>query len=639
VRSKIGLQGGPFCYPDFHVSISIAGKFKEERMRVLAAWILILGLAASPVLAGTGGAADGKDSAAAKANDNSAAKETPESSSAAAAKAGAPGTPATPASPSMENQLQQLRDLLEAQSRQLQTQNEQLKEQQRKMQAMEEQMKNVSASSSSSNLVNEGAIGSLGSNPAIGGVKVTNLPDQDKKPDGEPTSIHVKGITLTPGGFLAAEGVWRSHALSNDVNTDYKAIPMPGSSQAKVSELNFSGRQSQINLLAQGKLDNVTLRGYVEGDFLSAGTTSNNNQTNSYTYRQRQAWAQAALESGWTFTGGQMWSLVTETTKLLAPLSEARPKTIDANYNAGFSWARQFGFRVSKNFGSKFAVGFSVENPQTTFGGKIQTQNTLIAAPGDLGGLFNNQANYSFNASPDFVVKMAFEPGWGHYEIFGLVSSFRTRVFPCAGASALLPCPVDGSTTPSALGASNDIKTGGGIGANARAPFFNKHLEIGLHFLGGDGVGRYGAASLADVTAKPDGSLSLLHSYQGLGSIELHFSKLDIYGYGGGEYDSRASFGNVGYGAIGVPNSGCRTEIKPTNQNTPGPLAACQADTRSLFEGTLGFWYRFYNGPKGRLQYGFQYSYLPRNTWSATAGGDPHGVENMALASFRYYLP
>jgi len=602
-------------------------------MRVLAAWILILGLAVSPVLAGTGGGADGKDSAVAKANDNPAAGETGGSSSAAAAKI------AVPASPSLENQLQQLRDLLEAQSRQLQTQNEQLREQQRKMQAMEEQMKNVSASSSSSSLVNDGAIGSLGSNPAIGGVKVTNPPDQDKKPDGEPTSIHFKGITLTPGGFLAAEGVWRSHALSNDVNTDYKAIPMPGSSQAKVSELNFSGRQSQINLLAQGKLENVTLRGYVEGDFLSAGTTSNNNQTNSYTYRQRQAWAQAALESGWTFTGGQMWSLVTETTKLLAPLSEARPKTIDANYNAGFSWARQFGFRVSKNFGDKFALGFSVENPQTTFGGKIQTQNTLIAAPGDLGGLFNNQANYSFNASPDFVVKMAFEPGWGHYEIFGLVSTFRTRIFPCAGASVAIPCPVDGSTTPSALGASNDIKTGGGIGGNARAPFFNKHLEIGVHFLGGDGVGRYGAASLADVTAKPDGSLSLLHSYQGLGTIELHFSKLDIYGYGGGEYDSRASFGNVGYGAIGVPNSGCGTEIKPINQNSPGLLVNCQADTRSLFEGTLGFWYRFYNGPRGRLQYGFQYSYLPRNTWSATAGGDPHGVENMALASFRYYLP
>jgi hypothetical protein len=610
-------------------------------MRVLAAWILAFGLAVSPALAGTGGAGDGKDATPAKASDNSAAGETAGNSSAAATKT------AAPASPSLENQLQQLRDLLEAQSRQLQAQNEQLREQQRKMQAMEQQMKNVSVSSSSGNLVNEAEIGGLGSNPAIGGVKVTTLPNQDKKADDAPTSIRFKGITLTPGGFLAAEGVWRQHALSNDVNTDFKAIPMPGSSQARISELNFSGRQSQLSMLLQGKLSNVTLRGYVESDFLSAGVTSNNNQSNSYTLRQRQLWAQAAFENGWTFTGGQMWTLVTETKKLLAPLSEAKPMTIDAQYTVGFSWAREFGFRVSKNFGNKVALGFSVENPQTTFGGKLQTVNTLIAAPGDLGGLFNNQANYSFNASPDFVFKLAIEPGWGHYEIFGLVSSFRTRIFPCAGASVATPCLVAGDPTPtvaSAFGASNDIKTGGGFGANARAPFFNKHLDIGLHFLGGDGVGRYGNTTLADVTAKPDGSLSLLHAYQGLGSIEVHLSKMDIYGYGGGEYASRNAFVNaaglgVGYGSPLISNAGCGTEIRPGNQNTPGALANCQADTRNIIEGTLGFWYRFYNGPWGRLQYGMQYSYATRNTWSANAGGNPHGIDNMMFTSFRYYLP
>jgi hypothetical protein len=29
-RSQNGLQGGPFCYPEFQVSVSFAGKFKEE---------------------------------------------------------------------------------------------------------------------------------------------------------------------------------------------------------------------------------------------------------------------------------------------------------------------------------------------------------------------------------------------------------------------------------------------------------------------------------------------------------------------------------------------------------------------------------------------------------------------------------
>ena len=84
----------------------------------------------------------------------------------------------------------------------------------------------------------------------------------------------------------------------------------------------------------------------MEADFLSAGVTSNNNESNSYTLRQRQAWGQAALDNGWTFTGGQQWSLVTETKKGMDNRTEALPMTIDPQYHVGFSWARQYGFRV-----------------------------------------------------------------------------------------------------------------------------------------------------------------------------------------------------------------------------------------------------------------------------------------------------
>jgi hypothetical protein len=160
-----------------------------------------------------------------------------------------------------------------------------------------------------------------------------------------------------------------------------------------------------------------------------------------------------------------MWSLVTETKKGTEPLTEARPMTIDAQYNVGFSWAGQFGFRVSKSFmDNKLSVAMSVKDPQTTFGGKLQTQNTLIASPGDLAGLYNNQANYSFNKSPDFVFKAALDPGWGHYEIFGVVGSFRARTFPCAGVAASPDCPTTG------FAANNQGITAGGIGANARVP-------------------------------------------------------------------------------------------------------------------------------------------------------------------------
>ena len=110
----------------------------------------------------------------------------------------------------------------------------------------------------------------------------------------------------------------------------------------------------------------------------------------------------------------------------------------------------------------------------------------------------------------------------------------------------------------------------------------------------------------------------------------------------------------MGYGSPLFANSGCDTEVVPgttTPAGTtggggtiPGSLANCTADTRSLIEGTLGLWYRFYKGPKGTVQWGAQYSYIARSTWFGAGkvkgtANQPYGNENMAFTSFRYYLP
>ncbi|HXM20656.1 MAG TPA: hypothetical protein VN948_05265 [Terriglobales bacterium] len=473
-----------------------------------------------------------------------------------------------------------------------------------------------------------------------------------------PLAIHYKGITITPGGFLAAETVWRQHGLGADVNTPFNSITFPGASQSQMSEFFGSGRQSRIAMLAEGNLNSAKLSGYYEADFLSAGVTSNSNQSNSYTLRARQIFGQAALNSGWSFTGGQMWSLVTETKKGVDNRSEALPMTIDPQYTAGFSWARQFGFRVAKNLGNKAWLAFAVENPQTTLGGHGSTTNFLLGEQGAGGGLYNATANYSFNATPDFIFKAAFEPSWGHYEIFGLVTDFRDRIFPLGAA-----------TKPSATGAFNNSELAGGIGANVRGTIA-KHFDVGLHFFGGNGIGRYGTVGLTDAIARPDGVLVPLRNYQALGTLEWHTTRLDVYANVGGEYEARDWFLNsskkaVGYGSPMFDNSGCYTETPPAATTTsvatstggtatipvpgavgtplsngfnPGGLSKCNGDTRNLIEGTIGFWYRFYNGPKGRLQWGPQYSYISRNTWRGT-GSDPSATENMFLTSFRYYLP
>ena len=481
-----------------------------------------------------------------------------------------------------------------------------------------------------------------------------------------PSAIHFKGITITPGGFAAAEFVRRSRALASDINTPFNSLTMPGASQSSIPEFFGSGRQSRISMLAEGRLTNVKLSGYYEADFLSAGVTSNNNESNSYTLRQRQAFGQAAFNNGWSITGGQMWSLATETKHGMDNRTEATPMTIDPQYTVGFSWARQYGLRLVKGFNDKVWFGVSMENAQATVTTHNNGDNFLVGSQGTSGGLYNagssasssgtasNLANYSFNPSPDIIAKVAFEPGFGHYEVFGIYSRFKDRIFPCGEVLTGATC--GGSTTvgANALGAYNAGKNGGGIGANARWSFDNKHIDFGLHVLGGSGVGRYGTSTLPDSSIHADGTFDLIRNYQGLGTLEWHGKKLDVYFNAGAEYAGRASDFDpisgkyVGYGSPLFSNSGCYTEVAPTVGSGffPAGLGSCTADTRALIEGTAGFWYRFYNGPKGRFQFGTQYSYVTRQTWSGTGpsgaglpGVTPEGLDGMVFTSFRYYLP
>ena len=492
-----------------------------------------------------------------------------------------------------------------------------------------------------------------------------------------PLAIHYKGITLTPGGFVAAEFVRRSRALASDINTPFNSLTMPGAAQSSISEFFGSGRQSRISGLAEGRLKSAKLSGYVEADFLSAGVTSNNNESNSYTLRQRQAWGQAALDNGLSVTGGQMWSLVTETKHGMDNRTEAVPMTIDPQYTVGFSWARQYGLRLVKNVDNKVWFGVSMENAQATVTTHNNGNNFLVGSEGTGGGLYNGAvtncstalnstdtaatttctlaASYAFNPSPDIIAKVVLEPGFGHYEIYGLFDRFRNRIYPCGEvASSTTLCGGDATAGANALGAFNSSKNGGGFGANARWSFINKRLDFGLHALGGSGIGRYGTGGLPDASIHANGTFDLVKSYQGLATLEWHGSKMDIYLNAGSEYAGRAadfdpiSGKYVGYGSPFFSNTGCYTETAPSISGGffPGSLSNCTSDTRALIEGTAGFWHRMYSGPKGRLQWGAQYSYVTRQTWSGVGpagkgqpGVTPEGLDGMVFTSFRYYLP
>jgi hypothetical protein len=478
-----------------------------------------------------------------------------------------------------------------------------------------------------------------------------------------PSSLRFLGVDLIPGGFLAAETVNRQRAIGGDVNTQFNGIPFAGTTAGVLSEFNASGRQSRISLLAEGKRASATLRGYFEGDFLGAGTTSNDNQSNSYPLRLRQAWAQIALNNGWMVTGGQMWSLATEYRHGLDNLSEAIPLTIDAQYNVGFTWERQYGFRAAKRIGDRFWIGGSVEEAQTLNIGGHNLPTIAYQQAGNAAGLYNPTANYSYNYAPDLIAKAAYETNWGHFELFGISRFFRDRVFP----NGPLPPGAQQPATTSAVGAFTSKTAGGGVGANARVSFLAKRFDLGAHILAGNGLGRYSTSTLPDATAHPDGSLALLTGGSALGSLEWHATpRFDLYGYYGGEYAKRAWYATgyddttagptlglpilAGYGAPTNIVSGCSTEVLPTSSpngggSVPGAASNCNADTRNIQEGTFGYWFRFYKGVHGTLQQGIQYSYVVRHTWQGIGdlndniSNSPKGIDNMWFTSFRYYLP
>jgi hypothetical protein len=636
-------------------------------------------------------------------------------------------------------QLEELRQTLQSQQEQLQMLKEELAKRDRQIdeareaaaaanaRATEASTKATEAVNSTAEVKTEAAtlnstVSDLkASNEVLKTTVATEAAGAQKDMEEGPATIRYKGVNITPGGFLAAETVYRTRATDGDIATPFTGTPFEAANIAHLSENAFTGRQSRLSMLAQSKVGNATMSGYVEADFLGAGTTSNNRQTNSYVFRQRQAFAQAAFENGVILTGGQMWSLVTETKKGLFNRQEDLPQMIDPNYVVGFTWARQYGFRAVKDFGGKFALGVSVEGPQATIGGRgfsavttinsaaapgvilttgatsATTGNFFLNAPGAGGGLYNafDSTGYTVNKAPDIIFKAAADPGFGHYELFGIVSFFRDRIYPCGvvgtqandTAPPATPAVLTGnctSATPtvvSSFGSTNTSTTGGGAGASALWSLFNKKVDFGVKAVAGDGVARYGGSQLADATARPDGTLSLIRTAHGLGRIELHATpKFDLYAYYGAEYAWRAGYsgydsvtitkttaipangtnpaipattttkisttGIGGYGNFAANNTGCATEGVPVNDFNPSSGSNCAGDIRLIQEGTLGFWYKFYQGSKGRFQVGMAYSYLAKVGYSGTggvaAGGaaiSPKADNNMVFTSFRYYLP
>jgi hypothetical protein len=437
--------------------------------------------------------------------------------------------------------------------------------------------------------------------------------------------IYYKGVTLTLGGYGALETIYRSKSETADMASTFSGVPFNNSSTGKASEFRFSARQSRITALVEGDpTTDVHLSFYGELDFLGAAQTANSNETNSYTPRIRVMYNQIDwADEGLHFLAGQNWSLATMQGKGMTPRSEAIVPTIDAQYIPGFTFTRQPGVRITKDFDKTYWLGLSLENPQTTiYNGATApaaiAAGTLVdSAPAGSG--FNSANTLSLNHIPDVILKAAYESTIAertvHAEVFGIYRSFFER-----------------------LNQKNDDSSGGGVGAGLNVQVLPGLLDFQISGMGGKGIGRYGAAQLTDVTLNSAGYIKPVSEIQALAGLTLHASPaLDLYVFAGEEkesaqpyYATSATGATVGYG-YGNPlyvNSGCNYEGAP---------GACTGNTRVVEQGTAGFWYKPWNGKSGRYQVGMQYSYTERKAFAGAGGIAPIAIDNMVFASFRYY--
>jgi multidrug efflux pump subunit AcrA (membrane-fusion protein) len=511
----------------------------------------------------------------------------------------------------MTAQLQALRDQVDALQRRLDAQN--AAEQQTKATADEAAAQAASA--------NTEAATATAAAQAIPAEVKTAIEAATPKTD----RIYYKGVTLTLGGFGALESVYRTRNEAADMASTFSGIPFNNSSVGQTSEFRFSARQSRITALVQGDVNPDThLAFYGELDFLGAAQTANSNETNSYTPRIRVLYNQVDWDhSGLHLLAGQNWSLVTLQAKGITPRNEVIPPTIDAQYIPGFSFTRQPQIRLTKDFGTTWALAVSLENPQTT----SYTSPTAYpagvhltsSAPGGSG--FDSANTLSLNHIPDAVVKLAFDPTIAdrtlHFEVFGLYRSFYER-----------------------LDFANRNVNGGGVGAGLIVPLVPQFLDFQLSGMGGKGIGRYGAAQLTDVTFDAAGNIKPVSEIQALAGLTLHASpKWDIYAFAGEEKESAqdyfltSSAGVVspyGYGNPLYDNSGCASETA---------AGSCVGNTRVVEQGTAGFWYKPFIGKYGRYQIGLQYSYTERKAFNGNGAQNvaPIANDSMVFASFRYY--
>jgi hypothetical protein len=452
------------------------------------------------------------------------------------------------------------------------------------------------------------------------------------------------------GSFLELDGVVRQHNEVSDGASDppfgSPGIPLQNSALYNEREYRLSAQQSRIALKVTGDIDpNQHLKGYYEMDFLGASTDANNRESNSFTPRIRQVYGEYDNDTyGFHVAAGQAWSLMTQNKTGMLPGTENIPTTIDAQYVVGFDWLRNPQLRFVQEWNKVASFGLSIEQPAAVFPGSPSA--ATVSPPAPVVTSINNTCTgashlnatttCSNDVAPDFIEKVALDPGWGHYEILGLERFFSDEI-----ANAAVPNSW-----------SQKVTFGWGVGGSALLPVIPKLLDLQGSILYGQGIGRYTSSQLPDAVVGPTGALTPITALSFLvGAVAHPIAGNDIYAYYGEDRTNANSWTVAGtQGGWGNPNfvnNGCVTQNLTGGTlgafNTPIAGATCAFDVQKAQEFTIGFWQDVYQGPIGRVRAGAQYEYVRLTAFPGvpTGAGTPNqGLtvdNNIAFLSLRYY--
>jgi hypothetical protein len=598
---------------------------KEERMRKIAAWVLVLGMAMSPAVM----AADG--------NDKTSDAKTDKSSTNTAKTNGA-----APTSTELEAEIEQLRALIKEQADQLA--------------AMKAAMANGSTSNAGTT-ANTAANSATTSNVAAASSDVTTAsatsapaaaapaatptssrmsrtagptPDPAQAmntTEHSPLSFKIGDALFTPGGFMDFTTVYRTESTGNGIGTTFNGVPFINTNSATAGpagfgETRFSVQNSRLALRVDAPVGEAKITGYMEADFLGAIAANANVTSNSDTFRMRLYFGDYR-RGKWEILAGQDWSMLTPNRKGIGafPGDIFYSQDMDTNYQVGLTWKRAPQFRVLYHPNDSWTMGVSVENPDASITSAVTTPTLFAPVSGQLdatsGGTLSTPPTPGY--IPDFIFKVANDTKVGdknmHVEAVGLLRDFKLY------------------TPNSITGIGNVSRTavGGGGSINANLELF-KDFHLIANTFWSDGGGVYIGGNGPDLvvrqaTLTSPFTPSPVHSLSGIGGFEWQMRKSAmLYGYYSGAYYGRDFSVNpsaptgplVGYGFTGSANS----------------------NNRAIQEGTIGWIQTFWQNPNyGKFQLITQASYLSRAPWFVPSASPRDAHMFMVYADLRYTLP